>query len=353
MGWRENMGAAPKIFSEIKTKEQNEQKEQKPDQQYPFATIAPIADRELNLKPRGIEQTDNCHGFKCNYLDSKAGESPICKKAMMPVFEVGLCPAGSFGPMTLVCESYEFKTRDMKTMTENTTRMYKGAKTWNPFKGCKFDCSYCKVSFQLQAKRQKQNCIDCYNYKPHIHEDRLNQIPNAEIVFVCGNGDISFCPPDFTLKIIDSIKKRNQKHPHQVYYFQSKRPEYFNQFLSQFPENVILVTTMETNRDEGYASISRSPAPTERYRQFKNLVYPRKVLTIEPMIDFDLETFTEWIIALALEYVWMGYNSRPYNVSYPEPSKEKIIQLMNDLNKAGIEIRLKTMRELILNEKKD
>lgn len=73
------------------------------------------------------------------------------------------------------------------------TYMYEDTKTWNPFKGCKFDCIYCKKSFQLQAKRQKNRCMKCYNYEPHFHPERLNKIPKADLVFACGNGDISFC----------------------------------------------------------------------------------------------------------------------------------------------------------------
>ena len=72
------------------------------------------------------------------------------------------------------------------------TYMYKDTKTWNPYKGCNFKCIYCEKSFQLQAKRQKHNCIKCYNYEPHFHPNRINRIPKAELVFACGNGDISF-----------------------------------------------------------------------------------------------------------------------------------------------------------------
>lgn len=105
--------------------------------------------------------------------------------------------------------------------------MYAEAKTWNPFKGCEFDCTYCGPSFQKQSKRQKSLCLDCYNYKPHCHDDRIKKIPSANIVFVCGNADISFCPPGFTHRIIDHIVQHNKRAPHKIYYFQSKRPEYF------------------------------------------------------------------------------------------------------------------------------
>lgn len=52
---------------------------------------------------------------------------------------------------------------------------------------------------------------------------------------------------------------------------------------------------METNRDQGYERISKAPPPTERFRQFLALDYPRKVVTIEPVMDLDLDTFAGWV----------------------------------------------------------
>lgn len=229
-------------------------------------------------------------------------------------------------------------------MTES--RMYKGVKTWNPFKGCLFDCEYCKPSFQLQAKRQKHNCMDCYNYTPHEHLERIDRIPNAETVFVCGNGDISFARKDYTREIINAIRRRNEKHPDRTYYFQSKRPEYFETFTGLFPGNVIVLTTIETNRDNGYHKVSKAPPPSKRYRQFSVLDYPRKVITIEPIMDFDLDVFSKWIIDLNPEYVWLGFNSRPKQVRLPDPTEEKVDQLMKGLTQRGIKIFGKELRGL-------
>ena len=227
---------------------------------------------------------------------------------------------------------------------DNQTRMYKTARTWNPFKGCRFHCTYCEPSFQKQAKRQKQLCMQCYDYVPHCHDERLSRIPSAEIVFVCGNADISFCDPEFTRKIIRSIKRHNTRCPYKTYYFQSKRPEYFERFLREFPENVILLTTLETNRDEGYDAVSSAPVPSKRYIQFLNLNYPRKLVTIEPVMYFDLEVFSRWIVDLEPEYVWLGYNSRPTKIQLPEPTDAKLRELIKILTNDGVKIRAKDLR---------
>ena len=226
------------------------------------------------------------------------------------------------------------------------SRMYPKTKTWNPFKGCRFGCTYCEPTFKRQAKRQKHNCMECYGYVPHYHEERLGNIPSTEIVFVCGNGDISFCKPAFTRRIIDRIKQRRERCPDRTFYFQSKRPSYFAQFISEFPENVILVTTLETNRDQ--PAVSKAPVPSERYRQFKSLDYPRKVVTIEPVMDFDLDVFAGWIRELRVEYVWLGFNSHPKSVKLPEPEPEKVQEFVGLLARAGIEVRGKELRGLTL-----
>jgi hypothetical protein len=227
--------------------------------------------------------------------------------------------------------------------------MYDDAQTWNPFKGCEFDCVYCKPSFQLQAKRQMHRCQECYNYTPHEHPERLKKIPSKKIIFVCGNGDLSFCDPNYTVQIVDAIRHHNKRCPHKIYYFQSKNPGYFDQFNPGiFPDNVIMLTTLETNRDAGYGAISKAPLPTERYKQFLNLELPRKVVTIEPAIDFDLDVFTSWIMNINPEYVWLGYNSKPNSVKLPEPLNKKFVAFATNLINAGIKIKYKNVRGMFV-----
>ena len=108
---------------------------------------------------------------------------------------------------------------------------------------------------------------------------------------------------------------------------------------------MILLTTLETNRNAGYKAVSKAPPPTERYRQFKKLKHPRKVVTIEPVMDFDEDVFPQWIVDLKPEYVWLGLNSKP-KVTLPEPSPQKLCKLVKVLVRAGIPIRPKDLRGL-------
>jgi len=223
------------------------------------------------------------------------------------------------------------------------SKMYAGTKTWNPFKGCEFDCTYCGPTFKAQAKRQKHNCSECYNYVPHYHPERLKMIPNSPTVFVCGNADIKFCDTDYLKQIIEAVSKR--KHREKTFYLQSKEPACLEPVLDLLPENVVLVTTLETNRDKGYDLVSKAPAPSVRYEQFLNLDYPRKVITAEPIMDFDLNVFARWIIKINPEYLWLGLNSHEKTVRLPEPSPEKLYKLAEILLASGIKVRGKSLRD--------
>lgn len=222
--------------------------------------------------------------------------------------------------------------------------MYANVQTWNPYKGCRFQCSYCVPSFQRQAKRQLHNCLQCYHFQPHEHPERLDRVPSADTIFVAGNGDISFAKPSYIRRIIQTIRR----YPNKTFYLQSKRPECFKAFVHELPSNVILLTTLETNRDAGYAKVSKAPVPSDRFLQFLQLNYPRKVITVEPIMDFDLFIFFGKIIQLKPEYVWIGYNSHPKHVDYPEPSEAKVKELIATLRNAGITVKGKDLRGIKL-----
>lgn len=247
----------------------------------------------------------------------------------------------------LPCEDGHIRTdcSNQGSSTYENGAMYANTKTWNPFKGCGYDCTYCEPTFKRQAKRQKHLCDKCYKYEPHVHRDRLDKIPSADTIFVAGNADLAFCPKDFIGEIIDKVKEHNQRSPHKTYFFQSKKPAIFKKFVQDLPENAIILTTLETNRDVGYDRVSKAPVPSERYKQFLDLNYKRKVVTIEPLMGCDPVEFAQMIADLKTEYVWLGLNSKPSSVKLPEPTYEETLLLINELQKHQVDIRFKEMRQ--------
>ena len=222
------------------------------------------------------------------------------------------------------------------------TNMYElSVKQWNPFIGCNYDCKYCKSSFQVQIKRwAKKNCSDCYNFVPHEHPERLDQrLPRTghmQFIFVCSSSDIAFCTKDHLMEIVGRI--RNE--PNKTFLMQSKNPLTFGRV--EFPDNVILGTTLETNRDDLYEGISKAPRPSQRYRDFLEVNHPTKMLTIEPVLDFDTDVMVDWIENLSPSFVWLGYDSRKNRL--PEPELAKVQRLYWELGRRGFIVFLKKIR---------
>ena len=223
--------------------------------------------------------------------------------------------------------------------------MYDDTKTWNPFVGCDekvAGCIYCKPSFKAQLKRQR--CPKCKTYEPHYHPERLTRIPSAKRIFVCGTGDIRFATVPQFRAILEAVKAHSEKHPETEYFFQSKFPSIFNMYVNSLPKTAVIITTLETNRDTDYEKISKAPLPMRRWIEFRMVDHPRKILTVEPLLDFDLDIFKGMIISVKPLAVYIGYNSRPKQVKLPEPSWSKVRALIEALEAAGIEVRPKDLR---------
>jgi hypothetical protein len=228
--------------------------------------------------------------------------------------------------------------------------MYASVKTWNPFVGCQFGCIYCVPSFQRMVKRvyfcQGKKCLGCRDFAPHEHPERIDgQLPPGKTIWCCAHGDISFARPEYVRQVISRIKDKNFSEV----YWQSKNPSCFQQYLADFTPNTILLTTLETNRDQGYAQISKAPLPSVRAEAFISLPWNRKMLTIEPVLDFDPEIFIEWIVKINPMAIWIGYNSKKMKMlSLPEPELDKLENFIKELEKRGFEIRRKTIRQHVV-----
>lgn len=219
--------------------------------------------------------------------------------------------------------------------------MYKQSiESWNPFVGCEHDCVYCTSSFKRQMKRRKKHCLDCYNFKPHFHSERLSRsLPRTEgdnFIFCCDMGDIAFCKPEWMQQILARIKEL----PDRTFLIQSKDPSVFKAY--RFPTNVLLGTTIETNRDDLYEGVSKAPLPSQRYKAIKGLQHSRKIVTIEPVLDFDVEIMEKWLREIRPEICYVGYDSKKNYLPEPELNKVKI--LMRRLGRIT-NVKAKTLRK--------
>jgi len=148
------------------------------------------------------------------------------------------------------------------------------------------------------------------------------------------------------------IIERNQET---VFFLETKNPANYPFYIIP-KENVILSITAETNKLEGklpkigywhYSEISHAPDPEGRLRYvryYKFFKKYKKHISIEPILDFDLDKFLKWILGINPEFgVSVGYDN--YSCRLPEPPLTKTLQLIEQLEKHGIKVERKTLRK--------
>ncbi len=204
-------------------------------------------------------------------------------------------------------------------MSKMFTYQGKRLKTWNPFTGCNFNCSYCWAR-KLAEGKLKNSYPN--GFIPEFHPDRFNKRfkPN-DFVFVCSMGDISFAP----FIVLDNVIRIALKCPDTKFLLCTKDPARYRQFAT-IPNNIYLGTTIETTED---FAVSYAPAVRERYSAMMGLYHQKKFLSIEPIMDFDLMQFVWWIEDIKPEIVEIGADN--YNNQLPEPEPQKVRNLLNHL----------------------
>jgi protein gp37 len=208
--------------------------------------------------------------------------------------------------------------------------------TWNPVVGCLHCCSYCWARRLAETKLKN---VERYRdgFKPKLVEKELNRKFHKKYVFAVDMGDLFgyWVPSEWILKVIEAIKNS----PSSYFLFLTKNPKRYMEFLDLYPENVVLGATIETNRDY---PVSKAPATVERYGFMKELPFENRIISIEPIMDFDLETFVNWVKEINPVMVHVGYDN--YNNNLPEPPLSKTYQLIDQL-RAFTRVKTLTLRE--------
>lgn len=210
---------------------------------------------------------------------------------------------------------------------------YKGStmKTWNPWTGCLNDCYNCKCWAKNLIENRLKDTLkfkEC-GFKPTFHPKEMDKkFPKNDFIFVSSLGDISFAPRQVISQIFDKIKA----NPDNKFLFCTKNPVVYASFENL--ENVYYGATIETNRDT--LLYSKAPIPYFRYNAMRDLKGYKKFLSIEPIMDFDYQTFITWIIEINPRIVEIGADN--YYADLPEPSKEKVLDLINSMEQFGIEV---------------
>lgn len=203
---------------------------------------------------------------------------------------------------------------------------------------CQHKCSYCYVD------SPKRGIDNRFTGPTRLLEEEMNtNFGSKRTIFIEHLNDLfSYSVPDH---IIERVLEHCRKYPDNIYIFQTKNPERYWKIPNHlWPPRFVLGATIETNRD--IPGIGFAPSPTIRYMAMRQIIVP-KFITIEPIMDFDLDIFVEQLQIIKPDFVNIGADSKGHNL--PEPSSEKVKCLIQELEKSKIEIREKHNLDRILN----
>jgi len=203
---------------------------------------------------------------------------------------------------------------------------------------CPHKCTYCYVKNNRFGRPAK------YQGPIRLLEDELDvNYGKGNIIFVDNCNDLfaSLVPDEWIRKVLIHC----HKYPHNKYVFQTKNPERYLGFQEMFPEGSLLGCTIETNRLTTN-DISSAPIPFERMLAMSKLGGSRRFVTIEPILDFDVDTMAEWMELISPEFINIGADSQRHELN--EPKEWKVRQLISLLRKMPGEIRIKTNLERLI-----
>lgn len=189
---------------------------------------------------------------------------------------------------------------------------------WNPLSGkCEHDCSYCYVKKWGEPK------------PIHLNESFFkDDLGGGKTIFVVSGADLfaDNIPLDWIIRILDYCNR----FPDNKYLFQSKNTSKMCGLWKQMPKNSVLCTTLETNRM--YSQMGNTPTPYWRVQYLSRISSVKTTyVTIEPIMDFDFGEFVSYLKQCRPLQVNIGADSGNNNL--PEPAKDKILALIEELKK--------------------
>ena len=191
--------------------------------------------------------------------------------------------------------------------------------TWNPIKGiCPHLCSYCYMSkiYKRFGKVPKPANLD--------EKELKTKLGRGNFIFVGSSCDMF--AEDIPAKWIAKVLEHCKKYPINKYLLQSKNPRRLIEFNLLTSLNTFTGTTIESNRI--YPCMGNVPTPNDKAIAMEGHA---GFITVEPILDFDLDDFLAILKKASPDYIYIGADSG--NNRLPEPSKEKILELITELEK--------------------
>jgi len=195
------------------------------------------------------------------------------------------------------------------------------------------------VVHNCSTNRLKRFPVIKYKYSGELRLfSDLHKLPKKPAtIFVVAQNDLfaEAVPDSFILRVLSECQINTQHR----YFFQTKNPGRYLDFKANIPTGSILCTTIETNRY--YPGIMQnSPIPFGRVEAMSRMRGFEKHVTVEPIMEFDMREMVAMIKYCNPARVNIGADSKGNNL--PEPSKEKILALIDAMGALDIEVKLKS-----------
>lgn len=210
--------------------------------------------------------------------------------------------------------------------------------TWNPVRGvCPHKCVYCYVRPNSGILRL-------------VPKELKEDLGQGNFIFLGSSTDMfaDLIPSDWILQVL----KYSSLFDNQ-YLCQTKNAARLLEFMSLFPKRTTLGTTIETNRyqtrpvqsgtfdlfpskEDGFISISSAPSLPQRTSAMEAVSKAapkyglRTMVTIEPIMKFDLDIMVKWMETIGPDFINIGADSKRHNL--PEPSWAKVQKLIDELS---------------------
>ena len=204
--------------------------------------------------------------------------------------------------------------------------------TYNIIKGrCPHNCDYCYVKrFPIGDLRFDEKCLN-------------DDLGTGKTIFVGSSCDMwaDKIPVDWIASALSICANFDN-----TYLFQTKNPWRFVDFWFRFPKKTILGATIESNRRY---NLSEAPQVAERAEAMASLSKTKEfkiMISVEPVLDFDVKKFSTMLRNIHPDFISIGADSKKNNL--PEPSKEKVEQLISKLKEYGFDVKLKNNLKRII-----
>lgn len=228
--------------------------------------------------------------------------------------------------------------------------------TWNPIAGaCPHQCEYCYV----EDLKSKPVLAEKYSGEPRlVPEELFTKLGSGNVIFVQNCGDLfaDGVPHEAIMGVLALLREYDGNR----YLLQTKNPPRMIKYAGEFPPDVIIGTTVESdntpesNAPDWISRLTGLQATRLAYKMHTMKDNPNvkmeTMVSVEPITAIqDMQTFLACLASIKPNFISIGADSKDMGLNEPEPFEVFIVAY--ELAMAGFKIILKPNLKRITGEK--